>query len=86
MAQAEEAERTRQMDVIQERMIIEEFGRCLMQVIESATKTKGKGWFTKWTGKFPTFRLFQFNVIVSFFFLLLFFESEKPLVTNEPSQ
>ena len=42
MAQAEEAERTRQMDVIQERMIIEEFGRCLMQVIESATKTKGK--------------------------------------------
>ena len=42
MAQAEEAERTRQMDVIQERMIIEEFGRCLMQVIESATKTKSE--------------------------------------------
>ena len=54
MAQAEEAERTRQMDVIQERMIIEEFGRCLMQVIESATKTKGKGWFTRGTGKFPS--------------------------------
>ena len=73
MAQAEEAERTRQMDVIQERMIIEEFGRCLMQVIESATKTKGKGWFTKGTGKFPPFRLLQFNLIVSCFFLLFFF-------------
>jgi flagellar hook-basal body complex protein FliE len=40
VAQAEEAERTRQSDVAQERMIIEEFGRCLMQVIDSANKTR----------------------------------------------
>ena len=42
VAQAEEAERTRQIDAMQERMILEEFGRCLMQVIDSANKTKGK--------------------------------------------
>ena len=41
MAQAEESERKRQVDIIQERMILEEFGRCLMQVIDSANKTKG---------------------------------------------
>ena len=41
IAQAEEAERTRQMEMVQERMILEEFGRCLMQVIESAGRTKG---------------------------------------------
>ena len=40
VAQTEEAERTRQIEVIQERMILQEFGRCLMQVIESANRTK----------------------------------------------
>ena len=43
LAQAEEAERTRQMDIVQERMILEECGRCLMQIIESANRTKGSG-------------------------------------------
>lgn len=46
IAQAEEAERTRQIEVTQERMILEEFGRCLMQVIESANKTKVAGMWT----------------------------------------
>uniref|UniRef100_X2B1A3 CRC domain-containing protein n=1 Tax=Capitella teleta TaxID=283909 RepID=X2B1A3_CAPTE len=41
LAQAEETERTRQMDICQERLILEEFGRCLMQVIESSNSTKG---------------------------------------------
>ncbi|XP_050391848.1 protein lin-54 homolog [Patella vulgata] len=40
LAQAEEAERLKMPPVVQERMIIEEFGRCLMQIIESANKTK----------------------------------------------
>ncbi len=43
IAQAEEAERTRQIEITQERMILEEFGRCLMQVIESANKTRNAG-------------------------------------------
>ena len=42
IAQAEEAERMRQLEMVQERMILEEFGRCLMQVIESAGRTKGE--------------------------------------------
>ncbi len=42
LAQAEEAERHRQIDVIQERIILEEFGRCLMQVIGSAQRTRGE--------------------------------------------
>ena len=79
MAQAEEAERTRQMDVIQERMIIEEFGRCLMQVIESATKTKGKGWVTKGTGKFTSHSFFNFFSLRPYFKYKLF-------ATSEPSQ
>ena len=41
LAQAEEAERLKMPPVVQERMVIEEFGRCLMQIIESANKTKG---------------------------------------------
>ena len=45
VAQAEEAERTRQIEITQERMILEEFGRCLMQVIESANKTKLGGMY-----------------------------------------
>ncbi|XP_041363749.1 protein lin-54 homolog [Gigantopelta aegis] len=40
LAQAEEAERLKMPPVVQERMVIEEFGRCLMQIIESANKTK----------------------------------------------
>ncbi|KAK3608971.1 hypothetical protein CHS0354_017132 [Potamilus streckersoni] len=40
MAQAEEAERLKMPPVVQERMVIEEFGRCLLQIIESASKTK----------------------------------------------
>ena len=41
VAQAEEAERLRHPEVVQERMVLEEFGRCIMQVIESANKTRG---------------------------------------------
>lgn len=41
LAQAEEAERMKMPPVVQERMVIEEFGRCLLQIIESANKTKG---------------------------------------------
>ena len=41
LAQAEEAERLRLPEVVQERMVLEEFGRCIMQVIESANKTRG---------------------------------------------
>lgn len=40
LAQAEEAERQKMPAVVQERMVIEEFGRCLMQIIESANRTK----------------------------------------------
>ncbi|XP_005108093.1 protein lin-54 homolog [Aplysia californica] len=40
LAQAEEAERMKMPPVVQERMIIEEFGRCLMQIIESANRTR----------------------------------------------
>ena len=42
VAQAEEAERLRHPEVVQERMVLEEFGRCIMQVIESANKTRGR--------------------------------------------
>ena len=42
LAQAEEGERQRMPPVVQERMVIEEFGRCLMQIIESANRTKGQ--------------------------------------------
>ena len=42
LAQAEEADRLRMPHVVQERMVIEEFGRCLLQIIESASKTKGE--------------------------------------------
>ncbi|ESO98620.1 hypothetical protein LOTGIDRAFT_142615 [Lottia gigantea] len=41
LAQADEGERLQMPPVVQERMVIEEFGRCLMQIIESANKTKG---------------------------------------------
>ncbi|XP_060553263.1 protein lin-54 homolog isoform X2 [Ruditapes philippinarum] len=40
LAQAEEADRQKMPPVVQERMVIEEFGRCLMQIIESANRTK----------------------------------------------
>lgn len=40
LAQAEEAERMKMPPVVQERMVIEEFGRCLMQIIESANRTR----------------------------------------------
>ncbi|XP_070185832.1 protein lin-54 homolog isoform X2 [Littorina saxatilis] len=40
LAQAEEAERLKMPPVVQERMVIEEFGRCLLQIIESANRTK----------------------------------------------
>ncbi|CAG5128666.1 unnamed protein product [Candidula unifasciata] len=40
LAQAEEAERMKMPPVVQERMIIEEFGRCLMQIIDSANRTR----------------------------------------------
>ncbi|XP_064603915.1 protein lin-54 homolog isoform X2 [Liolophura sinensis] len=40
LAQLEEADRLKMPEVVQERMVIEEFGRCLMQIIDSANKTK----------------------------------------------
>ncbi|XP_052765181.1 protein lin-54 homolog isoform X1 [Mya arenaria] len=40
LAQAEEGERQKMPHVVQERMVIEEFGRCLLQIIESANRTK----------------------------------------------
>lgn len=42
LAQADESDRLKMPPVVQERMIIEEFGRCLMQIIDSANKTKLK--------------------------------------------
>ena len=42
LAQAEEAERLKMPPVVQERMVIEEFGRCLIQIIDSANRTKGQ--------------------------------------------
>lgn len=41
LAQAEEAERLDSSEEEAERFIIEEFGRCLVQIIECATKTEG---------------------------------------------
>ncbi|XP_072408229.1 protein lin-54 homolog isoform X1 [Chiloscyllium punctatum] len=41
LAQAEEAEKNSQTKAVTERMILEEFGRCLMQIINSAGKAKG---------------------------------------------
>jgi hypothetical protein len=41
LAQAEEAERMDNSEEEAERFIIEEFGRCLVQIIECATKTEG---------------------------------------------
>ncbi|KAJ8319033.1 hypothetical protein KUTeg_004124 [Tegillarca granosa] len=41
LAQAEEADKIKMPPVVQERMVIEEFGRCLLQIIDSANRTKG---------------------------------------------
>uniref|UniRef100_UPI00398E31DC protein lin-54 homolog isoform X1 n=2 Tax=Pristiophorus japonicus TaxID=55135 RepID=UPI00398E31DC len=41
LAQAEEAEKNSQTKAVTECMILEEFGRCLMQIINSAGKAKG---------------------------------------------
>ncbi|XP_033097125.1 protein lin-54 homolog isoform X2 [Anneissia japonica] len=43
LAQAEETERNGGASNIGEQLILEEFGRCLKQIIESAGKTKGNG-------------------------------------------
>nr|XP_039273605.1 protein lin-54 homolog [Styela clava] len=40
LAQAEEAEKTNRPMVVAETMILEEFGRCVMQIIQSAGKAK----------------------------------------------
>lgn len=40
LAQAEQAEKTGKSKAAAERMILEEFGRCLMRVISSAGKSK----------------------------------------------
>ena len=45
LAQAEESERLKMPPVVQER--IEEFGRCLLQIIESANKTKGNNYYSE---------------------------------------
>jgi len=45
LAQAEEAERLDSSEEEAERFIIEEFGRCLVQIIECATKTEGMLFF-----------------------------------------
>uniref|UniRef100_A0A4W3HRW2 Lin-54 DREAM MuvB core complex component n=1 Tax=Callorhinchus milii TaxID=7868 RepID=A0A4W3HRW2_CALMI len=41
LAKAEEAEKTNKSKAVTERMILEEFGRCLMRIINSAGKAKG---------------------------------------------
>ncbi|XP_078257535.1 protein lin-54 homolog [Rhinoraja longicauda] len=41
LAQAEEGEKNSQTKAVTEHMILEEFGRCLMQIINSAGKAKG---------------------------------------------
>ena len=41
LAQAEEVERNGGTAQLAERMILEEFGRCLLQVIHSAGRTRG---------------------------------------------
>ncbi|XP_036237956.1 protein lin-54 homolog isoform X2 [Molothrus aeneus] len=41
LAQAEQAEKTGKSKAAAERMVLEEFGRCLMRVISSAGKSKG---------------------------------------------
>jgi len=46
LAQAEEAERLDSSEEEAERFIIEEFGRCLVQIIECATKTEGLLFFS----------------------------------------
>ncbi len=43
LAQAEESERKGQSEVESEGLILEEFGRCLVQVIDMANKTKTFG-------------------------------------------
>jgi len=47
LAQAEEAERLDSSEEEAERFIIEEFGRCLVQIIECATKTEGLLFFSE---------------------------------------
>jgi hypothetical protein len=42
LAQAEEAERKGSTEVDSEAMVIEEFGRCLKQIIEIAKKTNSQ--------------------------------------------
>lgn len=42
LAQAEEAERLSKSTVETEGLVLEEFGRCLLQIIEYASKAKGK--------------------------------------------
>ena len=48
VAKAEETERTRQIEAVQEKVILEEFGRCLLQVIESSKRNHSTGlfWFS----------------------------------------
>jgi len=41
IAEAEDGEQTRRPDMDQELRIISEFGRCLTQVIDSASRTRG---------------------------------------------
>jgi len=41
IAEAEHGEQSRRLDIDQERHIIGEFGRCLTQVIDSASRTRG---------------------------------------------
>ena len=41
LAQAEEADRMGRSSVETEGMVLEEFGRCLLQIIEYASKAKG---------------------------------------------
>lgn len=41
LAQAEEAERLRKTSAETEGLVLEEFGRCLLQIIEYASKAKG---------------------------------------------
>ena len=42
VAEAERGEREFRSDIVEERELINEFGRCLRQVIDSATRTRGE--------------------------------------------
>jgi hypothetical protein len=60
LAQAEEAECMDNSEEEAEHFIIEEFGRCLVQIIECATKTEGLSFVIRKFCCLPYKRLYMF--------------------------